>query len=255
MSIRFERSIYSGEMGVIEDDLDVGGHRKATTGEVASIRFERSVYSGEMGLIEDRGDLITRDLSKIFKLGEFERKERFSATSDKVITGLATSYREIHFFEGKYDLFAENCFDELCSMKGRHPVSFQLDHNPSTKMGDTSDRLELFSDSDGLWFRFYPSASAKHQTLVRDIAKNQRSAVSVGFAPMRCSYFKMHGHKIRMIHEAYLAEISLSLSLPGAVKSAEAILVGADGLRPLSAEVKAGSLDVIRAKAIVGFGW
>jgi HK97 family phage prohead protease len=176
------------------------------------------------------------------------QKSAAPALLGKAIIGLATSYHEIHeAATGQTEIFAPGCFDE--SLKSGRMVSLLVNHKPELKISDTFDRLELFSDRDGLWFRFFPSDLKNHQVVVDGVADGTLRQMSVGYTVIRDGFFKMRGVSHRIINAAVLGEISIVGGGRAAVKSTSAVLVAGGDLRAtLSDDVKSGPYLDLRSR-------
>ena len=179
---------------------------------------------------------------------EGKQQDAVSPLLGKAVVGLATSYYEIHrSVNVEEEIFAPGCFDE--SIKSGRIVSLLVNHKSECKVTDTSERLELYSDRDGLWFRFWPSAAKNHQVIVDGVADGTLAQMSVGYSVTRDGFFKMRGSYHRIINEAVLGEISLTAKGRAAVKSTSAILVDGVDLRTnLSDDIKCGPYVDLRSR-------
>jgi len=146
----------------------------------------------------------------------------------KAIFGLATSYFEIHTASsGQTEIFAPGCFDE--TLKSGARVALLVNHRPERKISD-GDRLELFSDRDGLWLRFWPTDHKAHQDILAAVGDGTLAQLSVGYEVHADAFFKMRGIDHRIINRATLREISFVAGGRAAVKSTSAIVVDGSGL-------------------------
>jgi hypothetical protein len=153
MSVRFERSPYSGEIGVIDG-------AEPEISKAAVERREHKIVPGTFRMIGDAGPVI----SSVKSLSD--------SSSGKMLCGLAAPYGQFGPVKTKngprYHLFGTGCFDE--SLARGDNVALLFDHDGEQKIADTSGLLELFSDDAGLWFKFRPSRDAKSQLAIERVA-------------------------------------------------------------------------------------
>lgn len=234
MSIRFERSPYSGEIGVI-DRAELG------ISEAASECREWMSIPGAFRMIGDDRPLTTTSV-----------KSLSGSYSGKMLCGLAAPYGQFGPVKTKkgprIHLFATKCFDQ--SLARGDNVALLFDHDGEQKIADTSSGLELFSDEAGLWFKFWPSRDANSRLALERVANGAWAAVSVGALTVkaRTSRIAVHGIPVKVVHEAHLTEISFIETGQAAMKSTAAILADGAEFKDFQHEISVGMLAGIRSQ-------
>jgi phage head maturation protease len=146
------------------------------------------------------------------------------------LQGRATRYNTITpYHHGAQKLVMPNAFEG--SLKSGAPIKFMLGQHHGPCIGTTWDALDLFSDLDGLAFRFrFPETVIGNEA--RAIAAtNQNSEMSIGFdyAGAQKETRVIDGLPVTVICRAWLYEITWLHGFNiSAVKSAFAAYVNID---------------------------
>jgi HK97 family phage prohead protease len=125
------------------------------------------------------------------------------------LQGRATRYNTITpYHHGAQKLIMPNAFDE--SMNSGVPIKFMLGQHDGPSIGTTWDALDLFSDLNGLAFRFRFPETAIGNEARAIAAANQNSEMSIGFdyVGARKESRVIDGLPVTVICQAWLYEVS-----------------------------------------------
>ncbi len=171
-----------------------------------------------------------------------------AARGDVFLAGYATKFGKPHVYKGRVEVFTRGCFARNL-VAGAPAVMFLVGHKETELLGTSADRLELMQDEHGLPFRLLVPDTGLGREVKQAVAARTLSGMSVSYQVLAEETKAIDGTPVRFLHDVLLREISVCSK--GAVDSAFATVLAADGAVPFEVEVKSGA--ILREGAFVMF--
>jgi HK97 family phage prohead protease len=124
-----------------------------------------------------------------------------------VLAGLATKFDEPFVHDGQIQMLAPGVF--ASSLKSGQRIALQLDHDDGTAAASTANGLELEESDVGLLFRLDMRRTRNASAIHSIVDGGNRACVSVAYQVERDKSETYGAHKVRVITQASLKEISL----------------------------------------------
>lgn len=140
------------------------------------------------------------------------------------LAGYASMFNKVHFDSKgeRIEVFAPGCF-----ARGLHDgraIRFLVGHREGKCIATSADTLELLSDDVGLAFKCAVSPGGYADEAIA-LARTNAASMSVGYRVAKDDVQEIENHKVRILLDVSLEEISIGPPGKGAVKEAFAFVL------------------------------